>query len=53
MKRDLNVMSAILSEKEKEVEREEQKALDAEGVAMAEHKRYTFDIIDTPVDPLR
>lgn len=27
--------------------------LDPEGKEIAKHKRETFDIIDTPVDPLR
>lgn len=53
MERSLKVMSTILSEKEKEIEREEMQELDPEGKAMSEHKRFTFDIIDTPVDPLR
>ena len=53
MERDLKVMTAILNEKEKEVEREEMQELDPEGKTMSEHKRFTFDIVDTPVDPLR
>ena len=27
--------------------------LNPEGEALAEHKRFTFDIVETPVDPLR
>lgn len=51
--RELEVMAAIQDEKEREIEAAEQLPLDAEGVALTEHKRFTFDIIDTPVDPLR
>ena len=53
MNRDLNTMASIQSEKAKELEQQELHPLDPEGIALAEHKRFTFDIIDTPVDPLR
>lgn len=53
MKRDLNVMAAIQNEKAKEIDKQAQQPLDPEGEAMAKHKRFTFDIIETPVDPLR
>lgn len=53
MVRDLNVMKAIQNEKAKEIEAAAAHKLDPEGKAMSEHKRFTFDIIDTPVDPLR
>lgn len=49
----LNVMNVIQNEKSKEIEAEQVMPLDAEGQRLAEHKRFTFDIIDTPVDPLR
>lgn len=49
----LDDMDAIQKEKAKEIERDGAHPLDPEGKAMAEHKRMTFDIIDTPVDPLR
>lgn len=51
--RDLNVMTQIQEEKKKDIQREGQHALDHEGIALAEHKRFTFDIVDTPADPLR
>lgn len=53
MTRDLDVMSRIQEEKTKEVKNRELQPMDPEGRAMAEHKRFTFDIIDTPLDPLR
>lgn len=53
MTRDIEVMRQINHEREKEIETEELIPLDAEGVKIAEHKRFTFDIIDTPTDPLR
>lgn len=53
MTRDLKVMAAIQKEKAKEIERGAKHPLDAEGDKLAETKRFTFDIIDTPVDPLR
>ena len=52
-KRDLNVMDTIQTEKAKEISAQELQPLDDEGTAMAEHKRFTFDVIDTPSDPLR
>ena len=51
--RDLDVMHSIQKEKAKELAKKEMQPLDPEGEAMAEHKRFTFDIIDTPTDPLR
>ncbi len=53
MERRLSDMDAIQTQKAKEIERDGMPPLDPEGVAVAEHKRFTFDIIDTPVDPLR
>lgn len=53
MERDLNVMAQIQKEKQKEIEAEELQPLDDEGDTMAEHKRFTFDIVDIPTDPLR
>ena len=53
MNRDLNIMNVIQEEKEREINQEELQPLDAEGTALAEHKRFTFDIVDTPTDPLR
>lgn len=51
--RDLSVMEAIMAQKERDIGRDGQPALDPEVETVAEHKRYTFDVIDTPVDPLR
>lgn len=53
MNKRLETMTAIINENEKEIEAREQHPLDDEGVALAKHKRFTFDIISTPVDPLR
>lgn len=46
-------MKTIIAEKEKEINREELQELDAEGKEMAEHKRFTIDMVAAPVDPLR
>ena len=53
MNERLKCMTAIINEKSKEIKKKEQQPLDGEGITMAEHKRFTFDIVDTPVDPLR
>lgn len=53
MERDLNVMKNIIDQKKKDLDNKELPPLDPEGVKLAEHKRFTFDVIDTPVDPLR
>lgn len=53
MERELNVMEAIQSQKEHDIAKEQLQPLDDEGRAMSEHKRFTFDVIDTPSDPLR
>lgn len=53
MERDIETMAEIQDEKEKEIETRELQPLDAEGVALAEHKRFTFDVINIPSDPLR
>ena len=51
--RDLNTMHSIQNEKAKELTKKEMQPLDPEGTAMAEHKRFSLDIVDTPTDPLR
>lgn len=51
--RERNVMDEIQREKIKEIEKKDLQPLDPEGQALAEHKRFTFDIVNTPVDPLR
>lgn len=50
---DLKEMETIQNQKAKDIVKEELHPLNPEGGALAEHKRFTFDIIDTPVDPLR
>ena len=49
----LDDMAMILEQKAKEIESKGVPPLDAEGKTLAEEKRFTFDIIDTPADPLR
>lgn len=53
MRNDLNTMVTIQEEAEREHDLEDLLPLDAEGKALAEHKRFTFDVIETPTDPLR
>lgn len=53
MSRDLDVMTAIMEQKNRDIEREGQPEIDAETKRLAEHKRFTFDVIDIPTDPLR
>ena len=49
----LKEMEQLMDEKQRDDDVRGLQPLDPEGVAMAEHKRYTFDVIDTPIDPLR
>ena len=51
MEKDLTIMSQI--QEAKEADQTELQPLDAEGIALAEHKRETLDVVATPVDPLR
>lgn len=51
--RDLDIMTKIQEEKEKEIAAKALQPLDDEGKRMAEHKRFTFDVVDIPSDPLR
>lgn len=53
MNGNLEVMSVIQAEKQKEIEAGGQIPLDEEGIALAEAKRFTFDVTTTQVDPLR
>lgn len=53
MTRELEIMDTIQTQKAEELAAAELQPLDDEGVAMAEHKRFTFDVVDTPSDPLR
>lgn len=49
----LAVMTLIQAEKTKDMQKKDLMDLDAEGIAVVEHNRYTLDIVDTPVDPMR
>ena len=53
MTRNIRVIDEIQKEKSREMEEKDLMPLDPEGVRVAEHKRFTFDIVETPVDPLR
>ena len=53
MTRDLSVMEAIQSQKVNDMKDKNLQPLDDEGKKISEHKRFTFDIVDTPTDPLR
>jgi hypothetical protein len=53
MSRDLDTMTQIVNEKEKDIEASELQPMNPEGRYMAEHKRFTFDVVDVPTDPLR
>lgn len=53
MTRDLDIMRTIIDQKEKDIEAEELQPMNPEGRYMAEHKRFTFDVVDVPTDPLR
>lgn len=53
MEKRLEEMSQIMEEKNREIAGKQLPPLDPEGETIAKHKRETFDIIDTPVDPLR
>ena len=53
MTRDLNIMGQIMRQKEREIDAEHLQPMDAEGIEMARHKRFTIDMVGTPVDPLR
>ncbi len=53
MIRDINIINAIQKEKNREIAQNDLPPLDPEGVKLAEHCRFTFDIIATPIDPKR
>lgn len=53
MEKDLKIMEQIQKEKQKEIEAEALQPMDAEGQRLAEGKRFTLDVVDTPSDPLR
>ena len=49
----LEEMQSIMAEKDRELKGKQLPPLDPEGEELARHKRETFDIVDTPIDPLR
>lgn len=51
--RDLNTMGNIMDQKDHDLQKDGQPEMDEEIKRLAEKKRFTFDIIATPVDPLR
>lgn len=53
MTRDLDVMTDIMKERDIEIVDDNLQPLDPEGVELAKHKRFTLDMVGTPVDPLR
>ena len=53
MTRDLNVMGNIMDERDKEIVDDNLQPLDPERIELAKHKRFTLDMVGTPVDPLR
>ena len=53
MKRDLEIMEAIQRQKEQDIAADQLQPLNPEGRKLAEGKRFTFDIIAIPSDPLR
>lgn len=53
MDRDINVMKQIMDQKEKDIEKDGLPELRGDVKTLAEEKRFTFDIISVPTDPLR
>ena len=55
MSMDIDTLTAVQTEKRKEIAAQEQRPLDPEGRALAEDKRKTFDLPTNAVkvDPLR
>lgn len=51
--RDLDIMNQIQTQKERDMEGQPLTPLDTEGTKLAEEKRFTFDLVDIPIDPLR
>lgn len=53
--KDIRIMGIIQAEEDREIGHEAQVPLDEEGIALAEHKRSSFDLPTnaTKVDPLR
>lgn len=53
MANELSIMTQIQEQKERDILKDGLIPLDPEGRRLSEYKRFTFDIIDTPSDPLR
>ena len=53
MSRDLNTMTQIQDQKERDITTAQLQSLDPEGKKLPEGKRFTFDIIAIPSHPLR
>lgn len=53
MSRDLDIMTIIQRQKETDLEHDGEPGLDAETALLAEGKRFTFDVVQIPTDPLR
>lgn len=51
--RDLNIMDRIQRQKEADIAKAGLLPLNAEGKKLASGKRFTFDIVQIPTDPLR
>lgn len=50
---NLRVITQIIEQKDNDIAKAGQPRLDSETLRLAEHKRFTFDVITTPTDPLR
>lgn len=50
---NLDIMTQIMAQKDADIAAQGQPALDAETRELAESKRFTFDVITIPTDPLR
>lgn len=53
MNDNLMVMTQIMEQKDRDLAAAGAPALDPETLTLAEGKRFTFDVISVPVDPLR
>lgn len=52
---NINIMNTIMEQKDKDLKKQEVPGLNPETIALAEHKRSTFDLPTNAVkvDPLR
>ena len=53
MSRDLDIMNIIQQQKELDIAHDGEPEMDAETALLAEGKRFTFDVVQIPTDPLR